>query len=280
MSHDIPYAFDAILEADERLQDATLYLHLERDLGDRLSPVSALHDVPDHTWGRDWHGTIPARREMARAAYENPFVLSSLGNALIATGTVAIEAARTIADTFGSGLILRNIKDPVTRIRHTRPGEDILSHLRSIGVAEEDQVLVQPNFELRHLRRFMVVAGSITCESPMFFKHEIANIEGECFTDLQVDESGQGFISRPDAWRHMQYDAAQALLAVYPMVCGAIDVGFVMRDGKPLRARIENVTAAPPGGVFAYMADMARLAERIIEHADALLPCAEVPAEP
>jgi len=43
-----------------------------------------------------------------------------------------------------------------------------------------------------------------------------------------------------------------------------------------MRARIDCVIAAPPGGVFPYMADMARHAAKIIEHVDELAP---IPSE-
>jgi len=268
MNTEIPYVFDAYVAAEERVQDATLYYHLDRALEGRMVPCSFQTAPPSGmTWGMDRPGILPGRREMARAAYENAHVLEALDGSIIPAALVA----QKIAESPEQGLTIRNLKDPLGSLRHMQPGDDCSAHLRAIGVSEDNHVVIHPDFDLCHKRRFLVVAGQITCESPMFFKLDLANAPGDNFEDLQVDASGNDYMGADPSWRDAQYVAVKALLAAYPLPCGAIDVGLY-EVGDEMRARIDCVIAAPPGGVFPYMADMARHSAKIIEHVDALAP--------
>lgn len=268
MNTDIPYVFDAYVAPEERVQDATLYYHLDRALNGRMVPCS-FQNAPRHglTWGMDRPGILPGRREMAQAAYENSGVLTALGGSIIPAALVA----QRIVVSPEQCLTIRNLKDPTGCLRHMQPGDDSAAHLRAIGASGDDPVVIHPDFDLRHMRRFMVVAGQITCESPMFFKLDLANAPGDNFEDLQVDASGNDYMDADPDWRDKQHAAVKELLAAYPLPCGAIDVGLYEDEGE-MRARIDCVTAAPPGGVFPYMADMARHAAKIIEHVDELAP--------
>ena len=266
MNTDIPYVFDAYVAPEERVQDATLYYHLDGALNGRMVPCS-FQNAPASgvTWGMDRPGILPGRREMAQAAYENSEVLAALEGSIIPAALVA----QRIVESPEQGLTIRKLKDPAGSLRHMQPGDDSAAHLRAIGASGDDPVVIHPDFDLRHMRRFMVVAGQITCESPKFFKLDLANAPGDNFEDLQVDASGDDYMDAELDWRDKQHAAAEALLAAYPLPCGAIDVGLFM-DGDEMRARIDCVIAAPPGGVFPYMADMARHAAKIIEYADEL----------
>ncbi|KKN90513.1 hypothetical protein LCGC14_0228820 [marine sediment metagenome] len=268
MNTDIPYVFDAHVQPDERLQDAILYYHLDRALEGRLLPCSFLNAPPSGgVWGMDRSGLLHGRREMTQAAYANVDVLAAVGGCIIPAALVA----QKIATSPDQGMTIRNLKDPLGSLRHMQPGDDSTAHLRSIGVTRDDPVVIHPDFDLRHLRRFMVVAGKITCESPMMFQIDLANTPGDDFHDLQVDASGNHFIDGDVAWRDKQHAAAEALLSAYPLPCGAIDVGLHEDEGE-IRARIDCVISAPPGGLFPYMADMARHAAKIAEYVDELAP--------
>ena len=272
MKTDIPYVFDAYVAPEERVQDATLYYYLDRALEGRMVPCS--FQTAPHTgltWGMDRPGILPGRREMARAAYENTHTLAALDGSIIPAALVV----QKIAESPEQGLTIRNLKDPLGSLRHMQPGDDSSAHLHAIGASEDDPVVIHPDYDLRHKRRFMVVAGKITCESPKKFKMDLINPSDDGFEDLQVDERTDQFIHGDLDWRDAQHAAAMTLLTAYPLPCGAIDVGLY-NDGGEMRARIDCVIAAPPGGVFPYMADMARHAAKIIEHVDELAP---IPSE-
>ena len=264
MTQEIHYAFDAILESDERMQDAVLYHYLETCLETALIPC-ATATAPTGAWGRDWHGCLPERREMARAAYTSRPVRDALG-ATILNDSASIRAfAGNVSRTSGYGITLRNLRNPVEQMRHAMPGEDLRAHLAAIGAGHGDPVLVSPDFDLVHMRRFLVVDGRITSESPMAFSAELACIPGDDFIDFGVSPDGALEDGSP-GMRLDQLRVAEALLAKFPLSCGAIDVGLEQHEIEP-RARVGAVTAAPPGGVFPYMADLARHARAVADHA-------------
>lgn len=266
----IDYLIHNDMEADARLSDAMLYAALRQVLGDRLVPCDAHFHRPreNPAWGPSPYGSIIQRLEEARGPYLDMVVRRHLGEARLLMGC-EVQAAMDRSTAAGLGVILRNMSDPVGRIRYCQPGDRYVQHASAIRAesCHPSGILVQPNFDLTHVRRYIVAGGEIAAESP--YRH----CEEEPLLLLDPENrmrQTRDFMSafeplNPD-WSALQRAAAEALLADHALASGAIDVGIRhLADGR-VEARVESVTAARPGAFAILFADPRAYAEKIAEN--------------
>ncbi|EPX84779.1 hypothetical protein [Salipiger mucosus] len=262
-------------EADVRLADSMLYAALVEELGDIIEPFATLHEHSGDRplWGRDRFRNRVSRIAECVHAYSDPSVLSALDDArIVSRHAVADEMDRLARQ--GVGAVLRNMRDPVERVRFCQPGDRFESHATAIGADRYDHdVLVQSNRDLKYLRRFLVVGGVIAGESPVRHCSE---------TPLDVlDPENRDRQSRlpwselepgdTDAFA-LQREIANGLLSDFPLASGAIDVGLCDDPDVGPAAYIESVTAGRPGDLDTFFADPRTYARAIAENLHLIEP--------
>ncbi|ETX13331.1 hypothetical protein OCH239_10840 [Roseivivax halodurans JCM 10272] len=262
------------MEPDIRLADAMLFAALSSALGERIQPYSSLHafrgDGP--LWGPDPYEERTAAMALRRAPYHNAFVQEALGGSVIVPAC-KVQAEMDRLSRAGLGAAVRNMLDPSNRKRFLAPGSSFGISQDHIRVNGTDPVLVHPNRDTHHERRFLVVAGEIAGESPLFFCGEDpallldpANRRREARTPWsELEDADPERLAR-------QREAVERLLRDYPLVSGAIDVASAEGPDGTERAHVVEVTAARPGGVDIFFADPVVYAETVAAHLAELEP--------
>ena len=272
----IDYLMHNDMEADARLSDAMLYAALRPALGDRLVPCDAHFHRPrgNPVWGPYPFGGIIPRLEEARGPYLDMAVRRHLGEARLLQPDL-VQAVMDRFTAIGLGVILRNMTDPVDRIRYCQPGDHFAQHASAIlaDSRHPSGILVQPNFDLTHIRRYIVAGGEIAAESPFRYCEEepLLLLDPEN-RKLQTRDFMSAFEPLNPDWSVLQRAAVEALLADHALASGAIDVGIRHLPNGRVEARVESVTAARPGAFAILFADPVAYAAKIAEHLDRIEP--------
>lgn len=265
------------VEAGVRLEQSLLYAALHQVLGPAIEPWATIHahegDRP--LWGRDRFGSNSRRVAEVQETYSDPHVLKALGDArIVPKHQVQAELDRLYAH--GLGAIVRNMREPTMYLRYTQVGDDFRSHESAISADRyHHDVLVQPNWDLYYLRRYLVIAGEIAAETMIAHNDEeslmLLDRENRDRMTKNTFDGSHRFESGNQDWFAAQRAEAERLLSRYPLVSGAIDVGIRQVDGD-WSAHIEAVTAGKPGQVDIFFADPKAYAEKIAEHLHELEP--------
>lgn len=266
------------VEAGVRVKQSLLYAALHQVLGtDTIKPwaTTYAHKGDRPLWGRDRFGSNARRIAEVQETYSDPHVLEALGDARI----VPLHQVQAELDALyarGLGAIVRNMREPSMYRRYTQDGDDFRSHESAISADRyHHDVLVQPNWDLDYLRRYLVVAGEIAAETMIaHFDEEPLTLLDRENRDRMIRWPTDG-VSRIEPgnqeWFAAQREEAERLLSRYPLVSGAIDVGIRQADGE-WSAHIEAVTAGKPGQVDTFFIDTKAYAEKIAEHLHELEP--------
>lgn len=261
-------------EADVRLADAMLFAALKQTLDEKIEPYSSLYPHSDDRplWGPDPFFEDRVGLHRRQAAYRNKDVLEALGGGTAVSGNqIQAEMDRLSAD--GIGTSMRNMKDPAHKKRFLEPGAEFSSQASAIEATLEDTVLIHPHYQTLYERRYLVVAGQIAGETPLFFCDENplllldpGNRTRQCARNWGALEEGN-----PE-WIACQRNAVEDLLSKIPMASGSIEVGLVPDKKGAMLPRILEVTPARPGSVDILFADPVAYAEMIARHLPEIEP--------
>jgi len=279
---EILYLLSNETEPDVRLSDAILFAALKEHLGDRLEPASAMRyrPGPEPLWGRDPYRSLAARNRMITEAYEDPAVLEALEARILPRHAVQAEMDRIAGTGFGASL--RNMRDPEQYVRHCARGDRFSQHETAIRSDKYDHpVLVCPNRSLEYVRRFLIVAGVVAAETPYRFCAETPTDLLRSGADLLQAEDFMSPLTEEDpVWRDLQRQAAEELLARFPLRSGAIDVGLRITADGEVSPHVQEVIAAPPGAFDTFYADVRAYAAAVAERILVLEPGLEGPEGP
>lgn len=282
MTERITYLLTNETEADVRLSDAMLYAALREALREKIEPMeSGRYRAPlDPLWGRDPYRNIASRIENLTAAYREPAVLGALGGVIVPRHAVQAEMDR-MAGT-GLGAVLRNMRDPEAHVRYCARGDRFAQHETAIRSGRYDHpVLVYPNLNLKFLHRFLIVAGEVAAETPYRHCEETPTDLLRPGADLLQAEDFMSPLTEEDpVWRDLQRQAAEELLARFPLRSGAIDVGLRITADGEVTPHVQEVIAAPPGAFDTFYADVRAYAAAVAERILMLEPGLEGPEGP
>jgi hypothetical protein len=252
----IRYILNNSSEPDVRLADALLFRSLSNHLEDLIEPLDSMRnpDKDDILWGPNPMGIFRTNvRE--RQSFLNQDVRDAI-NAEICDQS-EIQVAMDWASKSGMGVILRNMKDPMRRLRYTQPGDRYDQHSDAIGAKNKPvKVMVQENHDLGAYRRFFVVAGEIVTETPLTFKTRgLTSLSEWQSHRLQAKDQFSELEHFVPEFRSRQNVAALSVLEHYNMPSGYIDVGLTSLDLETAQAKVETVASTAPGGADMYLAD-------------------------
>ena len=277
----IRYLLDNTFEADERLSDALLFAALRQQLGDRIEAVDANRDLSIHRplWGAERFKVRSDRISQICRAYEAPAVLEALGGRILPKHAVQEEMNRLAI--LGHGAILRNMRHPQDFVRHCSRGDRFDQHASAIrSDCSPNPVLVQPNYNLKYVRRFVIVAGEVATDTPyQYCENAALHLMNPANRRLQAESFMSPLEACDPVWTDLQREAADRLLKDYPLASGAIDVGLRITADGNVAAHVQGVVAAPPGAFSVFYADVAAYVKKISESLAVLEPDLTDPSE-
>lgn len=270
----IGYLLSNEVQPDLRLEEAMLFAALDTQLRDAINPIYIMYlrSGDGILWGRDPFGVLPSRDTRARDAFEHPAVLDALEGHIVGRADVQSEMDRLSAKGYGASL--RNLRRPLSYIRHCSPGDSFEQHesaIRSLG--QDDLILVSPNWNLRFVRRYLVVAGVVAAETPYRYCTESpTELLSPDAWKLQAEDFMSPLSEEDPTWLDMQRAEADRLLSDFPLLSGAIDIGLDITADGWATPKVESVISAPPGAFLCFHADPHLYASAISRNLELLEP--------